>query len=238
MCWRIVRIQGDGSVKLVLADSMNLCDGEGYSVDNSSSAFVGNGDSGYYGGNLYSLESTSGMRVKLNEWFSNNFSSVNDYVKLEDWCSGKHFKYNIALEAGIKLGPGSGYTDSYKRFTVDKTASLICDVESLVEENIGVLYVDEIMFAGAIYDESDSVSLVNYLKTNSNSNNWRIFGFMLLNMDYITDSEIYKVSSNGNVLSDTFSSDSYYRPSIVLKDTVKVLGSGTIEEPYEVVSVN
>ena len=41
MCWRIVRIQGDGSVKLVLSDYANACESENYSPANDTSALIG-----------------------------------------------------------------------------------------------------------------------------------------------------------------------------------------------------
>ena len=228
MCWRIVRIQGDGSIKLVLADGESPCSGGTYNTEDASSAFVGNGSSGFSGGVLYSLNNTEGMAYKLNEWYTTNFNGLFDYIKQEKWCSSDISEYEIVIE---KDCPGCGYTESYKKFTIDKTASLICEVESTVESSIGVLYVDEIMFAGSIYNENNSTALNNYLKTNASENDWRVLGFQYLG-EISMIHKIYKVAPNGNVGSDTIESSSYYRPSIVLIPGVYASGNGTLEKPY------
>ena len=44
MCWRIVRIKGDGSIKLVLADHSNACESENYSKINDTSGIIGKGE--------------------------------------------------------------------------------------------------------------------------------------------------------------------------------------------------
>ena len=43
MCWRIVRIEGDGSVKLILEDRNEQCnDKEGQDLNNNGTYFTGN----------------------------------------------------------------------------------------------------------------------------------------------------------------------------------------------------
>jgi len=48
MCWRILRIQGDGTIKLILADEHGECDADTYSVNNSNSGLINNGTSYEY----------------------------------------------------------------------------------------------------------------------------------------------------------------------------------------------
>ena len=57
MCWRIVRVQGDGTIKIVLADRDNECNEAGYSSTDGQSAFIA--DPSTYGFTYkYELSST------------------------------------------------------------------------------------------------------------------------------------------------------------------------------------
>ncbi len=103
MCWRIVRVQGDGSIKIVLQDKSGPCS---LSTKNNENAF--SDTDVYYG---YSYESStyiadyvncassksSCLRTKLQNWFNKNFTTSNssqtepsnDKPTLKDEYEGK-----------------------------------------------------------------------------------------------------------------------------------------------------
>ena len=101
MCWRIVRIEGDSSVKLILEDQNTTCD---------SSSYTGNWDSGFsnfgYDSSTYSGKSvinylnpvsnassalvnkfktfqTGTLTIKIKNAYNKELS---DYLKAGDWC--------------------------------------------------------------------------------------------------------------------------------------------------------
>ena len=116
MCWRVVRIQGDGSIKLVLEDQDNTCaDSDGnWNIPTTTGGTAKTGNFGYtqYAANtLTASDGTQNSSAKylmnyLNGGTSSNASmvyafknfqtsldaklgtdkSLNDYLKAGDWC--------------------------------------------------------------------------------------------------------------------------------------------------------
>ncbi len=70
MCWRIVRIQGDGSVKLVLSDYANACESEGYSPTNEASGLIGNVEYGVVNDDRFG---NNGMKLDFSLYSNNIF---------------------------------------------------------------------------------------------------------------------------------------------------------------------
>ena len=109
MCWRIVRIQGDGSIKLILASELSCSD----SNVTTSSGYVTDGAVGVQGTKLtasygyknvvvgsktYKIDdyinsaadTTGNARTKLNAWLERKITKDSDkaLLKNEDWCIG------------------------------------------------------------------------------------------------------------------------------------------------------
>jgi len=141
MCWRIVRIKGDGSVKLtfageVAADATN-CNGV-----TDTSAVLNNGASATYGyktttgldGNDWSMadyendgktatntagNSETSLKESLDAWFDSKFKSegaltaAGNKVKNDEWCLGgnDNYKYNIDTGALLDAAGIQAYYD-------------------------------------------------------------------------------------------------------------------------------
>ncbi len=73
MCWRIVRIQGDGSIKIVLEDEKNLC--------NSSSKSY----------KILSPSTLNNAPGELETWFNSNIKTLETNLKQEFWPYHKEF---------------------------------------------------------------------------------------------------------------------------------------------------
>ncbi len=71
MCWRVVRVEGDGSTKIVLEDSTKKCE------------------------NSWSNNAT--IRGDLNDFLNTNLSSYKSYLKQDSWknSNGSSFKYTM-----------------------------------------------------------------------------------------------------------------------------------------------
>ena len=134
MCWRIVRIEGDGSTKLILEDKNAEC---------NSSAYTGNwsitGEYGWFAstetnGEPEFIYGKSGVASLLENfqisYLLNNFNKL----KLENWCfdnSVSAIKYYDIDYNEVSNPVEGGYIGktygAYTRTVVNKTPSLLCE---------------------------------------------------------------------------------------------------------------
>ena len=80
MCWRIVRIQGDQTIKLILADENGKYNDSTYSPDNENSALINESQGINY--NLYSYDTP----YELIEWASDKIKDSKQ-ITATNWCS-------------------------------------------------------------------------------------------------------------------------------------------------------
>ena len=132
-CWRIVRIVGDGSVKLVLhndntSNAANPCSSANnrttaafarYSGSTYNSAFNTNNNDNAYVGFMYGTAGASGyasahantnkstILTNLEAWYKNNLSSYEDKLTDTIWCNDK--STFTAYTSGSTYGTGLGY---------------------------------------------------------------------------------------------------------------------------------
>ena len=90
MCWRILRVQGDGTIKLVLDDKENLCDSTSYTNKNG---IIGKADYGYVMNNstlvadyLNTENRTTSMKYMLEDWYDKNIKDNTNLTKTNPWC--------------------------------------------------------------------------------------------------------------------------------------------------------
>lgn len=193
LMWRIVRINGDGTVRLVLNETIDTL-------------------------STYNTEETSfketALYDSLETFYENNLSYYEKNIANSKFCS----------ETSITDNKYNAYT----RIITNEIPTFNCLGTSFISR-IGTLTVDEIVYAGALYDEENT----NYYLYNSEIDNlW--WTSSLARKD---DSSIYPflVSPNGS-LTESVASTLYrgVRPVINLSRNTKVSGSGTLTNPYTV----
>lgn len=193
LIWRIVRINGDGTVRLVLNETIDTL-------------------------STYNTEETSfketALYDSLETFYENNLSYYEKNIANSKFCS----------ETSITDNKYNAYT----RIITNEIPTFNCLGTSFISR-IGTLMVDEIVYAGALYDEENT----NYYLYNSEIENlW--WTSSLARKD---DSSIYPflVSPNGS-LTESVASTLYrgVRPVINLSRNTKVSGSGTLTDPYVV----
>ena len=258
MCWKIVRIEGDGSTKLILEDR---------SVECNSSSYTGNWSDGnavyfgydsndkadflnYTGGladSLQSFQTTLVTKVKAGK-------TLSDYLKVGNWCfdhnvvSTESYGYDVdgnTVYDESKATSGwytSEYYGAYKRIYTEKNPSLVCTGTKLnkfkddTDMYVGTLTADEMSFAGVTNSTNYSLYLMNnYAKKNyllwwglSIGNFSTEFGY---DCAFIFNSNFGKLS-DGGVNRDTHSGF-YSRHALTLKSGVQIsAGNGTISNPY------
>ena len=146
-CWRIVRITGDGSVKLVLhndntSNASSPCSSSNnsrkaafamYSGSSYTSTFNDNlGDNAYIGfmygakgasnyASTHANTNKSDILKNLETWYTNNLASYTDKLADTIWCNDKSTKSG-------ELGYGTKATDysAYNRLTSTKQPTLKC----------------------------------------------------------------------------------------------------------------
>ena len=141
--WRIIRINEDGTVRLILDDLVRDFDAPFKEVSNDYT-------SAYY--------SNSDIKSAVEEWYSDNITGAN----AQKVATGNYF-----CEAA-KLGSGTiGNVTLDNSFSSDYVPSLSCEADAngmgLINASVGFITADEMMFAGSVFSEYFE-NHANYLK--------------------------------------------------------------------------
>ena len=230
MCWRVVRIEGDGSVKLILEDYNTTC---------NSSTYTGN----WSDGNIYQfgydsnnkadfLNYSGGLADALKSFQTTKMTSYLDKLKVDDWC----FDHNVASTDS----DGKEYYGAYKRIKTDKSPSLVCSGTKLTKYKdgtsmyVGTLSADEISFAGA----TDSYNYTHYLMNNFAKSN-DLYWWSLSPSNFFSSyyDIAFGVSGDGDLYNVNFVNSGGYsaRPAVSLAFNAQITGgNGTISNPYTI----
>ena len=243
MCFRIVRILGDGSIKLILEDDKNVCE------SSSNLTLVNNIDEWYKNNKFVELETyikkdstcqdgydsykvldtdkdTYVLRSngKVYGFVNNTFVEMNeDNYRLQcDEFIGK----NQSVSTEEVLYCNEWYYDNYRRLygkESEKKVSLSCDRMNY-ESYVNNLMVDEAILAGFVPESNNNT---NYLKT---TEGW----WTSSNAYYSIDKE-YKFYIGSSLLTDHINNNYEYRPTIVLNSNILYdSGDGTKTNPYNI----
>ena len=96
MCFRIVRIEGDGSIKLVLEDSKNTCENIDYTLENNGLITKENVTVLAKNDLIQNVNLEGYINTELNKWYaSNNFETLKSYLKLDTYCLNGTSSYKV-----------------------------------------------------------------------------------------------------------------------------------------------
>ena len=244
MCWRIVRIEGDGSIKLILEDRSAECNSSSYTGNWSNEEVVfGQDENGkadflnYAEGladSLKSFQDELETRIEMNKINK----TLKDFLKVDNWC----YDDILADDSSDDFGE---YYGAYKRIFLDKKPSFICSGTKInkykdnMDMYVGTLTADEMSYAGATDLENYTHYLINsYVKKNG-LNWWGISpSGVYYNDGIIMYTTAFILDSSGSLYNQTpTDEDTYYRPAVTFKSNIKISsGDGTKENPYEIAS--
>lgn len=198
--WRIVRINGNGTIKIILDEN------------------IGNSiiyDNGLTGDRIEKLKKYSETKVSLllNEWYEKNLSKYDKYIAQSKYC------IDTSIE-GENLS-------NYFRINISNIPTFNC-LGTKNNSKIGLLTVDEIIYAGATINEPNQYYYLN----NENDNNawWTLSPAK----DSVEGLYYYEISGDGKINStSTGESSKNIRPVINLKKDVEMTGNGTKDKPYK-----
>ncbi|MBQ8659572.1 MAG: hypothetical protein IJ475_01875 [Bacilli bacterium] len=207
--FRIVRINGNGTVRLVLDDVISTK--FKYNVNDATDGISAN---------LANMWNSSIVN-DLNLWLENNFSEYSASIAQDNFCTDLTFDNH---------SNGLYYSSTYTRIFYNEP-TLKC-TGNIYNGKVGLLSIDEVMFAGATRGESNK----SFYLYNKN-----------INENYLTNSSYYINNSNEVFMMDVSSTgklgngvvvtgEVFVRPVINLSASAKVKGSGTYDNPYILVA--
>lgn len=260
MCWRIVSLQSDGSIKLILASESscaveNLTESSGLASNGQGDLMVGH--FGYKNLDVNKLDdyinsegSYNSIKFNLNKWIGRTITGDNlDKLKDEHWCIGNMkdaYEYTGQYAAGEIVGDVSVFLQNQtafhylnsKKFNGTKTPSHLCEISGYdgeVDTNkVGTLTMDEVVFAGG----GNATNTSYYLNDNINASWYLInpsyYAFNTSANAYV--STAFYVEATGKIHSTRLvTGGSRLRPSVTLKTGTEIdTGTGIIGDPYKI----
>ena len=269
-CWRIVRVGGDESVKLILHNdnptgAANPCDAANnsasaafarYSGTTYESTFNTNYNDNAYVGFKYgtvgssTYEAThantnnSTILTNLETWYTNNLKDYADTIADNVWCNDKtnvtditYNPWNMSNVNGLGYGTNKMYYGATQRLISTSNSaggtgpSLKCNGElNKITSKVGLITADELALAGYAYNIRNTTT---YLQENATYTYWWSLSPSSFDGSYACVWCVY--GSFGLFYNRYVSNTGAVRPSISLKSTTNVTGSGTSEDPFKVV---
>ena len=252
--WRVVRINGDGTIRIIYDGTELHANGEsstdrqiGISNFNSSNA------RNEYVGYMYTIDEAHGLtessviKEANDEFYANHLATYAQYIDTNAGFCGDRSTLN--LQSGVGTGTVTTYYKGYLRM-VRSTPSLLCenelDLYTSISSNkgnkaltypIGLITMDEVILAGTgggVFNGGSNYMPTNtssYLRTGNNywtmtpAGSYNSFG----NTRWLAN--VFRVGDSGiDDLEVQYSVS--IRPTINLRSDLKFMGNGTITNPY------
>ncbi|MBP5204614.1 InlB B-repeat-containing protein, partial [bacterium] len=234
--WRVVRINGDGSVRMIYSGTTSNHTGTGTRI--SQTYFNSNSNNSKYIGYTYDTSTNSTIKTTIDNWYVNNLkANYENYLSNEIFCNDR-----------TSTGSNTIYYGAYTRLVNNKAPSLLCtnqaDRYTLKESGlssipgtngagnnklnypIGLLTADEVAMAGG---KSGTSNTSYYLYTGQDY--WLGSPYRI----YSSRAYGFYINTSGNFTTSSVATSYGVRPVINLKPSVKYAsGSGTESNPYVV----
>ena len=255
MCFRIVRIEGDGSIKIILAKE-GLC--STITSSDTKSALINNVDDtvvyGYKrvnGKYRYDYENYSGgLYTTLKAWYtSSGLENKKSLLKNEKWCLGGNENYRYNKDTGALLTDAEvteiennsgtyNYATGKRLYGIgtNKSATLKCtSEENSISDYIGTITADEVAYAGSKTYTSGETYKGNYLYDNAQYYYWSL-SRSESNYDFGNGDRAFIVDSVGCLDNgDVDMGVGGVRPTVTLATGTQIAsGDGTISNPYKI----
>ena len=234
--WRIIRINGDGSIRIIYDGKSAHANGESSSDRQTGTrAYNSSYKQSYYVGYTYqanaqrpsSQNSGTASTIKgvLDSWYSTNIAGKgldDKVVSSPGFCNDRN---TASGDSWISSGSDFDYA-AYERLRTNKTPTLECsNTNDIYTTKIGLITADEVAYAGGVYGRSNSSY---YLYTNS--------AYWTMSPFYYKSSTIYPaliVDPDGDFRTYSVNLTTGVRPVLNLSADVTISsGDGTSSNPY------
>ena len=238
--WRIIRINGDGTIRLIYDGTTAHVNGESSddrqigtsaytNVVDVYDASIGVGFT--YTLNMQRPSSQNGgtdstIKGILDTWYTNNIVRQNlddKVVSTPGFCNDR----DMASGYSWSLRPSSEIRyAAYERLITNKAPTLLCNnTIDLYTTKVGLIIADEVAYAGGVIGVSNTSY---YLYTGQ--------GYWAMSPSFFSGglAYVFGVNLTGYLVNISDSSLVGVRPVINLRADVTLTGSGTISDPYVV----
>ena len=147
--WRVIRINEDGTVRLIMQDGIN---------DNARHYFSSTGSSGandyktmYYTENNVEF----GVMKMLEDWYSSKLASYDSFIVTSTYCE------QAKVKSDAYLSSGSATMEVFSSYTPDFKCKEDGNEKGIVTSKIGLISVDEVLYAGGTFDTTTDFYLAN-----------------------------------------------------------------------------
>ena len=211
--WRIVRINEDGTIRIIMQDGIN-----------NNATYKFNSNNNNY---TYMYYSNSEAKTVLENWYQINVGSKANLIK--NIVSGNYYCEQIKVKYHSSYTTGQSSVPIYQEYEPNFKCETDGNGKGMVNSNVGLITYDEMVYTGGYYYiENNKYFLFNgfYSWTMSPSGVAATSGTKVWG---IYDHDIANVKNGCYV-----SSGLTLRPVINLKSDVKVSGTGTNSDPFVV----
>ena len=246
--WRIVRINGDASIKIVTQDYVGYSE---FNTNRDDNTYVGymygtSGSSSY--AETHKNTNNSTIKTYLDNWYNSNLSSYADYIEDTIYCNDRSIS-SVTRFAGVTFtneGYGTkntGYA-SAERNNLNHSPSLKCSnvndrfTVSTSKGNgaltvpIGLLTTDEVAFAGAYVNDLMSGTYITNESYYLYLSDW--WWTMTPSTFAGGNACVNEVNNDGYVYDTNVFNESAVRPVVSLKSDAITGGDGTMNNPFTV----
>ena len=237
--WRIIRINGDGSIRIIYDGTSAHANGElsdDRQTGTSAYSASPNYNQSYYVGYMYQTGAqrpssqnggtTSTIKGVLESRYSTNIAGKgydDKVVSSPGFCNDR----NTASGDNWVSSGTTFYYAPYERIYTTRQPSLQCSNDNdIYTTKVGLITADEVMYAGGTTSSNSSY----YLYTGQIY--WTMSPYYF-NAAY-SSASVFRVNSSGVLSSSNVHSTRGVRPVINIASNVRITGSGTISDPYVV----
>ena len=264
MCWRIVRIQGDGSIKLILEDQNELCSvnmNGNWGIPLSSQ--VGAKTNGWFGYRKTAagqeiidylnesgeaIEYDRSMATAFQNFQNDKLSGYLDKLKSGDWClvDGVYNDEGELLNNEEKNNLITNLTmikyDTWYRKTNNLPYTLKCFGtkmskfgDNVTEMYVGTLTANEIMYAGHMTANKNNYTYLRNEYSIAENKMHFTFSPAYLESGNNAKTYLYWFGDGLGITANLSFAPLNFRPSIILKsNSAFISGDGTINKPYQI----
>ena len=245
--WRIVRVNGDGSIRLIYNGISTVATGSSTMIS-TGQVFNSSFNDNMYVGYMYQSDNVHGLLIDsnikkiLDDWYLANLADEAEYLDGNAGFCGDRTPYS-----GDGTGTSATYYGAYNRLVNQKVPTFKCtDTQDLyttpgsskgngvlkindgteTPTPIGLISADEIAFAGGRYS---SANTSYYLYNNA-------YYWTMSSYGYSGDARVFAMNDNGSFRNGRANDTYGVRPVINLRSDVQLTGSGTTSDPFVVVS--
>ena len=238
-CWRIIRINGDGTIRLIYDGTTCHSNGEittdsiavenvAYNLNYNKSEYVGwTYTEGLQRPTNNNEGTPSNAKTKLEEWYNANLKSQESKIADGKYCNDR----NVVNGQSWSSSPSASFNyASYKRLYEDYMPTLNCSSNDLYTLKVGLIMADEIELSGC----KNAINTSYYLYNGQNY--WTISPYQwYYGSSTSLYARVFAVNSDGYFGYWNVDYTHGVRPVINLKSNVTLTGTGTINDPYEVI---